>query len=131
MSAAEVVQRAFDAVPEGNLDPALVAPDAVFENVEQFIIQGPYVGVEGMHRWRSDLLEVIEGGFDFATQIVHEDDGVVVAKHRLTGRFRSSDLPADMAWYTVVWVRDGRLTGGRGCGSYAEAMELSRTPAPE
>jgi hypothetical protein len=131
LSAAERLLRAFATVETGEPDPSLITPDAKFDNTAEFLIQGPYHGVEGMRRWRADLLEVLDEGFRFETEIVSDEGPGVVAKHHLRGSFRSTGLPADLGWYTVSWERDERIFRGKGCSSYAEAMELSRTPAPE
>ena len=82
---------------------------------------GTIRGHDAMWRYYAEWVETIED-LRLDVEILFEDDEVVAALIRNSGRGRVSGVPAAGAYYVACLVRDGRLVAGRESASRQEAI---------
>ena len=98
-------------------------PDGVLVNLRESPIPGPYEGYEGLRKWRDDLFEVVdEGRFDVESLTDADDANAVVAKVRLRGRARHTDIEVDARLSITAWIRGGRISRTESYTDHGEAL---------
>jgi ketosteroid isomerase-like protein len=94
-------------------------------NAEGWVIETSYRGHEGLRRWWDDLAEAF-GEFALEVQDVLELDGErVLTTQRFVGRFRTTDLPFDGPWASILTIRDGRVVRAQGYLTKRRAMRAA------
>ena len=124
----EIVKRWGEAIQRGDLAQELWAADLEIVNAEGWAIEATYHGYEGLHRWWSDLAEAFS---DFAMQveeIIPVDDERVLTVQRFIGPFRTTGIPFDAPWASVVTVKGGRITRAVGYLSKHRALAALEPP---
>ena len=119
---AELVRVWFERLAAGDLAEDLWHSDLVVENVETLVFEATYRGHEGLRRWWDDLTEVFS---DASVELEHAeelDDGRVLSRQRLRGRFKATGIDFDDAWWAVGTVRDGKLARVKGYSSKKRAL---------
>ena len=118
----EIVKRWGEAIERGDLAEELWAPDLEIVNAEGWALEATYQGYEGLHRWWSDLAEAFS---DFGMQveeITPIDDERILTVQRFIGHFRTTGIPFDALWASVVTVKEGRITQAVGYRSKRLAL---------
>jgi ketosteroid isomerase-like protein len=111
---------------EGELALELVHPEVEVRMFEGSPIPGPYLGHEGLRRWREDVFDVIEDWrLELDDVIAGDDPDVVVALQRFVGRMEHTDLPANFPLAVVVRFRDGLIAGFEGYRERDEALHAA------
>lgn len=110
----------------GVLPEELWHPDGELVNFRESPIPGPYRGHEGLRKWRENLFEVVkEGRFDVESLTDADQASAVVAKVRLRGRARHTDIEVDVPFSITAWLRDGRVFRSESYTDHAEALEAA------
>jgi ketosteroid isomerase-like protein len=123
---AEVVRRIYELGQEaGSEFFDLIHPDGVFENVAEFPITGPYIGHEGVRRWREDIVEVVEDAEFILEELRDLGAGLVLTVQRLRGHARHTGIEMDVAWATLWRVDGGRVRYGTGYLTKEKALEAA------
>jgi ketosteroid isomerase-like protein len=115
ISASETVRRHFETFAGGGLEEAakLWDPEIEWRAIEGALDDvGVIRGHDAMWRYYAEWVETIED-LRAEVEILFEDDDVVAALIRNSGRGRVSGVPAAGAYYVACLVRDGRLVAGR------------------
>ena len=100
-------------------------PEVEVINAEGWVIQTTYRGHEGLRRWWADLAEAF-GDFDIELDDVMEiDEERVLTTQRFVGHFRTTDIPFNGAWASILWIRDGRVVRAQGFLSKRRAMRAA------
>jgi ketosteroid isomerase-like protein len=123
----EVMRALFERFNRTGYQPEeLWHPDGVLVNFRESPIPGPYEGHEGLRRWREDLFEVVnEGRFDVESLTDADNAGAVVAKVRLRGRARHTDIEVDVPFSITAWLRAGRISRTESFTDHDEALEAA------
>ena len=111
-----------EAAQRGDLAEELWDPDLQIVNAEGWVLETTYVGHEGLRRWWNDLEEAFS---DFALQvdeITRLDDEHFLTVQRFVGHFRTTGIPFDGPWASVITVRDGRIVHAVGYLSKKRAL---------
>ena len=119
----EIVRRWFRSLERGELALELAAEDVEFDNIEDFPVQGPYSGHEGVRRWWGDLAEAFESFRIELIDCTQLDDERVLTENRASGRFRETGIPLDFPWASVFSVRNGKVVRAVGYFSRRQALE--------
>ena len=118
----EVVRRWGEAAGRGELAEELWHPDLEIVNAQGWVIEATYRGPEGLARWWRDLEEAFS---DFALQVDDVEplgDGRFLTSQRFVGRFRTTGIPIDAPWASVITVRDGLIAHAVGYFSRKRAL---------
>lgn len=96
---------------------------------EEFPVQGPYRGHEGVRRYVHDIFEVTEDFHVDVDEVVPTgDEDRLVTVQRVVGRTRHTRLEVDFAWATVWTIEDGRILRAQGYATRAEALQAAGLP---
>ena len=111
---------------DGFLSEELWHSDAVLVNFRESPIPGPYRGHEGLRKWRDELFEVLnEGRFDVESLTDAGEANAVVAKVRLRGRARHTDIEVNVPFSITAWIQEGRIARSESYTDHAEALEAA------
>jgi len=121
----EVVRRAFRPDEAGEVPVELWHPEAVIDNVPDFPITGPYVGHDGLRRWRADIAEVVNDLRIVLEEVIDVDPQHVVSVQRATGRARHTDLEVELEWAALYRLENGRIVHAWGYRSKEQALEAA------
>jgi ketosteroid isomerase-like protein len=118
----DVARRAFADLRSRRFDGDAWDPDVEVINAEGWVIETAYHGHDGLGRWWEDLAEAF-GDFDIELEEVTEVDGErVLTTQRFVGHFRTTDIPFDGQWASILTIRDGRVVRAQGFLSKRRAM---------
>jgi ketosteroid isomerase-like protein len=118
----EVVRRWGEAVEAGDLAERLWHPDLEIVNAEGWALEATYRGHEGLHRWWSDLEEAFSDFRIEVEEITPVDEERVLTTQRFVGTFRTTGIPFDGPWASIITVRDGRIVHAMGYLSKRRAL---------
>jgi ketosteroid isomerase-like protein len=118
----DVARRAFADLRSRRFDGDAWDPGVEVINAEGWVIETAYHGHDGLGRWWEDLAEAF-GDFDIELEEVTEVDGErVLTTQRFVGHFRTTDIPFDGQWASILTIRDGRVVRAQGFLSKRRAM---------
>jgi ketosteroid isomerase-like protein len=121
----DVARRAFADLRSRRFDGDAWDPDVEVINAEGWVIETAYHGHDGLGRWWEDLAEAF-GDFDIELEEVTEVDGErVLTTQRFVGHFRTTDIPFDGQWASILTIRDGRVVRAQGFLSKRRAMRAA------
>ena len=126
--ASEVLRSHFETFGGGGLDAAaaLWHPEIEWRPIKGAIDDvGVIRGREAMRRYYAEWVETIDD-LRGEVEVVFEDDDVVAALIRNSGRGRVSGVPATGAYYVACLVRDGQIAIGREYASSEEAIAAAQ-----
>lgn len=112
----EVLRAHFETFAHGGLDEAAKLWD---RDIEWHAVAGALDDVGtirghgAMRRYYAEWVDAMEDLRAEVADIAFEEDDVVVAQIRNSGRGRASGVPATGAYYVACVVCDGRITVGR------------------
>jgi ketosteroid isomerase-like protein len=122
----EVVRRSFEQM--GSDEHDVWDRDVEIVNAEGWVIETVYRGHEGLRRWWEDLSEAF-GDFRIVLEEMREvDEERVLTTQRFVGRFRTSGLPFDGPWASILWVRDGKIVRAQGHLTKRRALRAAGLP---
>jgi ketosteroid isomerase-like protein len=124
----ETLRRYHERLNEsGELALELVDPAVEVHMFRGSPIPGPYVGHDGLQRWREDVFDVIDDWHLELDEVIEFDDpDVLVAMQRFVGRMEHTDLPANFPLAVVIHFKDGRMARLQGYRDRDEALEAAR-----
>ena len=121
----EIVRRAFEEMGNDDLRGSVWDPDVEIINAEGWVIQTTYRGHEGLRRWWEDLAEAF-GDFRIVLEERFEvDEERVLTTQRFVAHFRTTDIPFDGRWASILWIRDGKVVRGHGHLSKRRALRAA------
>jgi ketosteroid isomerase-like protein len=116
------VVRAFDELPAVS---DAWDPELEMSNPPGWVIHTTYRGREGVRRWWDDLDEAF-GDFTMVLMDVRViDDERVLTTQRFVGTFRSTDIPLDAPWASILTVRNGRIVRAQGFMTVGQGMRAA------
>lgn len=126
-SNADTLRRYHERLNEtGELALELVDPKVEVHMFRGSPIPGPYVGYEGLQRWREDVFDVIDDWHLELDEVIEmEDRDVVVAMQRFIGRMEHTHLPVNFPLAVVVRFKDGLIARLEGYRERDEALEAA------
>jgi ketosteroid isomerase-like protein len=126
--ASDVLRRHFATFGHGGLEAAaqLWHPEIEWRAIEGAVDDvGVMRGRDAMRRYYAEWVETMED-LRGEVEILFEDDEVVAALIRNSGRGRVSGVPAAGFYYLACLVRDGQIVVGREYASPEEAIAAAR-----
>jgi ketosteroid isomerase-like protein len=124
----DIARRAVTELGSRSYEGGAWDPDVEVINAAGWIIETTYRGHAGLHRWWEDLAEAF-GDFGIEFEDALEVDGErVLTTQRFVGRFRTTEIPFDGRWASILWIRDGRVVRAQGYLSRRRAMRAAGLP---
>jgi ketosteroid isomerase-like protein len=97
---------------------ALLAPDVVWEeNTELPGIKDVYRGRAEFRRWAEQMLEVFESPHQEFVRITELSGNRVFTESVLTAYGKGSGVPAELRYWTLYWLKNGRSRDIRSSGT--------------
>jgi ketosteroid isomerase-like protein len=131
----EIARRAFDEM--GGDEFSAWDPDVEIINAEGWVIETTYRGHEGLRRWWDDIAEAF-GDFRIELEeVVEVDDERLLTTQRFVARFRTTEIPFDGRWASILWIRDGKVVRAHGHLTKRRALRAAglvpetRSPPPK
>ena len=121
----ELVRSWFEGLQKGELRPEFCDPDILIRNWDESPIRGPYRGHDGLRQWWSEFADVIEDAHLDLKEAIDLDDERLVCTVHVVGRFRSTGIPVDGPFGSVVTVRDGKILSAIGYASPGKAKKAA------
>jgi len=126
--ASDVLRRHFDTFGDGGLEDAAKFwhPEIEWRAIEGAADDvGVIRGRDAMRRYYAEWVEAMED-LRGEVEVVFEDDDVVAALIRNSGRGRISQVPAAGLYYVACLIRDGQIVVGREYASREEAIAAAQ-----
>jgi ketosteroid isomerase-like protein len=121
----EIVRRAFEEMGKDDHEGGVWDPDVEIINAEGWVIETAYRGHEGLRRWWEDLADAF-GDFRIVLEDAQEvDEERVLTTQRFVGHFRTTEIPFDGGWASIVWIRHGKVVRAQGHLSKHRAMRAA------
>jgi ketosteroid isomerase-like protein len=121
----EIVLRAFEELRKGDFEGGAWDPNVEVVNAAGWVIETTYRGHTGLRRWWEDLAEAF-GDFDLELdEMLEVDDERVLTTQRFVGHFRTTEIPFDGLWASILWVKDGKVVRAEGYLSKRRAMRAA------
>jgi ketosteroid isomerase-like protein len=121
----EIVRRAFNDLRSRRYEGGAWDPEVEIVNAAGWVIETSYRGSSGLRQWWDDLAEAF-GDFTIELDEAMEIDADrVLTTQRFVGHFRTTEIPFDGAWASVLWIRDGRVVRAEGHLSKRRAMRAA------
>jgi len=119
----DAVTRWVEAIQRGDLAEDLWDPELEIVNAEGWALEATYVGHEGLRRWWNDLEEAFSDFEMRVEEITRLDEERFLSVQRFLGHFRTTGIPFDGPWASVLTVRDGRIVHAVGYLSKRRALK--------
>jgi ketosteroid isomerase-like protein len=124
----ETLRRWVDMLNEtGDVSVELLQPDVEMHMFRGSPIPGPYLGHDGIRRWREDTFDVFQDWrMELDEVVAGADPDVLVAIHRFVGHMRHTELPSNFPLAVVVRFHDGLIARFEGFREREEALKAAR-----
>jgi ketosteroid isomerase-like protein len=124
----EVVRAMTDAVNRIDIDAfiALLSPDVVWEETADLPgLREVYRGRDEVRAWADELLEVVESAHNALDRVTELSGDRVFTENVLTVHGRESGAPAELRYWAVYWVREGKIARRQVFWHEDEALEAA------
>ena len=121
----EVVRLWIQGLSEAGSPPLDLCDEQIeIGNVEEFVVQGPYHGHDGVRQWATDAFDVVvDRRFELNEAIDAGDGETVISVQRALGHSSHTGLKFDLKWVGVWTIRGGKVVRIQGYASKAQALE--------
>jgi ketosteroid isomerase-like protein len=110
----ETIRAWFDALQRGDPAPGMCDPEIEIRNWAEAPITGPYHGHEGVQRWWDDVSDAFDEVHFELLDVEPIDDARCLTVQRLVGNFRLTGIEVNLAWGSIVSVRQGKILSAIG-----------------
>jgi ketosteroid isomerase-like protein len=93
------------------------------ENVVTAISDKTYHGASGIREWFNDSFDGVEGARFQLEHVIADGANFVVARTAISGMGARSGAPLHLAWISVVWFADGKITRTTGYTNRHDALK--------
>jgi steroid delta-isomerase-like uncharacterized protein len=124
----ELVRALNEAANRVDIDAAaaLLAPDVVWEeNAELPGLQGVYRGRDEFRRWAEEVIEIFESPHQEIDRITELSGNRVLTENILTAHGKGSGVPAELRYWALYWISDGKIARRQVFWNRAEALEAA------
>jgi steroid delta-isomerase-like uncharacterized protein len=124
----ELVRALTEAANRVDIDTgaALLAPDVVWEeNAELPGLKKVYRGRDEFRRWAEQVLEVFESPHQELVRTTELSDNRVFTESVLTAHGKGSGVPAEVRYWTLYWIKNGKIARRQVFWNRAEALEAA------
>ncbi|MDQ3469751.1 MAG: nuclear transport factor 2 family protein [Actinomycetota bacterium] len=95
-------------------------------NVEEFLVQGPYHGHDGVRRWFAEAFDVISDPRFELDEVIDGGDGeTIVTVQRVLGHSGHTGLELHLRWALVWTIRGGKVAFIQGYAGRREALKAA------
>ena len=119
----EVAMRFAEALDAREVPETLLAPGFRMENIVTAISDKTYHGAPGIREWFGDSFDGVEGARFQLGHVIADGDDFVVGRTAISGVGARSGAPLYLAWISVVWLDDGKVTRTAGYANCHEALK--------
>lgn len=124
----EIARRGIEELGSGTHEGGVWDPDAEVINAAGWFIEASYRGHAGLERWWEDLAEAF-GEFRIELDdLIEVDRERVVTTQRFVGHFRTTDIPFDGTWASILWIKDRKIVRAQGYLSKHRALRAAGMP---
>jgi steroid delta-isomerase-like uncharacterized protein len=124
----ELVRALTEAANRVDIDggAALLAPDVVWEeNAELPGLKRVYRGRDEFRRWAEEMLEIFESPRQELNRITELSGNRVFTESVLTAHGKGSGVPAELRYWTLYWIKNGKIARRQVFWNRAEALEAA------
>jgi ketosteroid isomerase-like protein len=124
----EIVKAAYEAFAREGLDRWIehFADDVDYRAVEGAIDDwGPIKGTDALRAYFQDWIDMFDGFWMEAVELIDAGGDTVVTIERYGGRARLSGVETDQTEVEVFTIRDGKIARGREYATREEALEVA------
>jgi ketosteroid isomerase-like protein len=124
----ELVRALTEAANRVDIDAAagLLAPDVVWEeNAELPGLKEVYRGRDDFRRWAEEVIEIFESPHQGLERITELSGNRVLTENVLTAHGKGSGVPAELRYWALYWVMDGKIARRQVFWNRAEALEAA------
>jgi ketosteroid isomerase-like protein len=121
----EIVQKAFEVQDDPEKFFAMIDPHIVWINYASSLEPKPYVGHEGILKWRESLVTDIQNFRMELTEIIDAGGDQVVTVNKMSGAGRASGLATEREFASVVTLLNGKLVRVQGFETRGQALEAA------
>jgi ketosteroid isomerase-like protein len=124
----ELIRALNEAANQIDIDAgaALLAPDVVWEeNAELPGLKKVYRGRDEFRRWAEQMLEVFESPHQELDRITELSGNRVFTESALTAQGKGSGVPAELRYWTLYWIKNGKIARRQVFWNRAEALEAA------
>jgi ketosteroid isomerase-like protein len=124
----ELIRALNEAANQIDIDAgaALLAPDVVWEeNAELPGLKNVYRGRDEFRRWAEQMLEVFESPHQELDRITELSGNRVFTESALTAQGKGSGVPAELRYWTLYWIKNGKIARRQVFWNRAEALEAA------
>ena len=124
----EVVRVAYNAFAREGLDRFM---EHFTDDVDYHVlgadglIHGPIHGKDGVRAWLQDWIDMFDGFWMEAVELIDAGGDTVVTVERYGGRARLSGVETDQTEVEVFTIRDGKIARGREYDTLDEAFKAA------
>ena len=126
----EVMLQWAASMRRGEVAAELWHEDAEVVTAKGWVVEATYQGREGVRRWWDELHEAFSDLHLQVDEIEPLAGDRFVTVQRLVGRFRTTGIPTDAPWASVVTVKDGLIYHAEGYLSKRQALEAEAERQP-
>ena len=121
----EIARRAVHELGSRDYGGSVWDPDVEVVNAAGWVIETTYRGHEGLVRWWDDIAEAFGEVTLELEDAIEVDDSRVLTAQRFAGRFRSTEIPFDGPWASILWIVDRRVVRAEGHLTKRRAMRAA------
>jgi ketosteroid isomerase-like protein len=105
----EIITQWADALRRGDLGVEFWSTDVEIVNAEGWVVDTTYRGHDGLRQWWHDLAEAFSDFKMEMEEITPLDEQRALTVQRFVGRFRTTEIPLNAEWASVITVKDGLM----------------------
>jgi steroid delta-isomerase-like uncharacterized protein len=124
----ELVRAMTDAANRIDIDAviALLSPDVLWEeNADLPGLKEVYRGRDEVRAWADELLEVIESAHIALDRVTELSGDRVFTENVLTIHGKTSGVPAELRYWALYWIKNGKIARRQVFWNRAEALEAA------
>jgi ketosteroid isomerase-like protein len=124
----ELVRALTDAANRIDIDAliALLSPDVVWEETADLPgLREVYRGRDEVRAWADELLEVIESAHNALDRVRELSGDRVFTENVLTVHGRGSGAPAELRYWALYWIKNGKIARRQVFWNGDEALEAA------
>ena len=124
----ELVRALTDAANRIDIDGviALLSPDVVWEETADLPgLSEVYRGQDEVRAWAEELLEVMESANNVLDRVTELSGDRVFTENVLTIHGKGSGAPAELRYWALYWIKNGKIARRQVFWNRAEALEAA------
>ena len=126
----EVLARWGEAIARGESSAELWDPRAEVVNAKGWVVEATYHGREGVRQWWREMSEAFSDAVLEVEEVERIDEETFLTVQRLKGHFRTTGIPMNARWASILTVREGLIVRAVGYLSKSRAQQALKAREP-